>query len=77
MKLRVRNDNSSNITVILEPWATEIEVMPGDFIDLVAVGNVPNDGYFEVESSSYGVTVYPEWHAALVHVFDSSGKLID
>jgi hypothetical protein len=51
--------------------------MPGDFIDLVAVGNVPHEGYFEVESSPYGVTVYPEWHAALVHVFDSSGKLID
>lgn len=77
MKLRVRNDNSSNIIVVLEPWATEFVVMPGDFIDLVAVGNAQPEGYFEVESSSYGVTVHPEWDEALVHTFDSSGKLID
>ena len=60
MKIRVRNSKQSEIKVVLEPWASEYMVAPGDYIEFVAESQIPRDGYFEIEESSYGITVTPE-----------------
>ena len=77
MKVRIKNDRQSSIVVVLEPWATEFSLSPGDFLEFKAEGNVPESGFFEIESSDYGITVYPEWEKALICAFDSKGLKID
>ena len=77
MKIRVYNQKETDIKVILEPWATEYELSPDDYIDFVSEGSVPGDAYFEVTESDHGLVVCPEWEKALVYSYSSKGKLLD
>lgn len=76
MKLRINNDKSQAIKVVLEPWASEYQLMPGDYMDYVSEGNAPDGAYFQVNDSEYGIILYPEWEKALVYAYNSKGEVI-
>ena len=77
MKLRINNAKNVDVKVVLEPWATEFIVAPGDFVDFIAEGSVPVDAYFQVDENEYGTIVCPEWEGALVYAYDAKGNRID
>ncbi len=77
MKLRITNDRPDEIKVVLEPWANEYTLAPGDSVDFVAQGELPADAFFQVDESIYGTIVYAEWENPLVGVFNAAGEQID
>jgi hypothetical protein len=77
MKLRISNDKGEPLRVVLEPWAYEYNIAPGECIDFVAQGEVPADAFFQVDVSNYGNIVYPEWESPLVVACNALGEEID
>ena len=77
MKLRVSNSEEKDIVVILEPYATEFTVKPGDYIEFVSDTEIPKDSHWLTESNQGNIVVWPEWEGGIVSTYDSAGNLID
>lgn len=77
MKLKVGNPRTQPLSVVLEPWATEFLVAPGDHIEFRSAGPVPATAGFDVELHEDQVVIWPDWERALIHAHGSDGALID
>lgn len=77
MKIRITNNKSETVKVVLEPWATEYDIVSKDYIDFISTKSVSENEYFNVESSHYGLVVTHEGKNCVVYAFDSNGELID
>jgi hypothetical protein len=73
MNVRITNSSNEILRVILEPWATEYEVAPQDYIEFRPENIVPEQASFHIEHKPAVVVVYPEWEHASVSVYGSSG----
>jgi hypothetical protein len=60
-RLPIRNGHDADLTVVVEPWATELVLKPGRDCEVVAIHH-SQWPLLEVEPCSYGlvVTVYGE-----------------
>lgn len=77
MEIRISNNGGLPLRVVLEPWATEYLVAPGDHLRFRSATPIPENAHFLVEHSEDFVVVFPEWSGALVHAYASNGTLID
>ncbi|MEM9103558.1 MAG: hypothetical protein AAGB12_14700 [Pseudomonadota bacterium] len=67
------NNGSSNITLIIEPWAEEFKMEPNDSVEIVGKGGNPH-AQFEVEYLSDGLVVHG-WEGSVVTVFKDGMEL--
>lgn len=77
MRLRLQNSKEDTLRVVLEPWASEVMLKPGESVWVVADGTAPIGASFDVESHDYGLVVTPEWENALAHFCDEAGNRVD
>jgi len=74
-KFRLANRLTESRTLIIEPWADELEMAPGATYNIVAEG--APDSAFEIEIKSDAIILYAHDNAgALVTVFDEDGKAV-
>jgi hypothetical protein len=59
IRIPVRNRGKSDLVVVVEPWASEINLGPGEDGEVVLIGNdrLPNHS---VEVCSYGLIIWAE-----------------
>ena len=68
----ITNSSEKPLTVWLEPWGQDLQVAPGQSLDIVA--RSPSEGRLEVVNADDAVAVYA-WPEATIQTF-SQGELI-
>lgn len=69
MKVMCGNGTKKTILLIVEPWAEEYLLEPGQSVDVIGKGGVA-EGVFEVEYFDGGLIVYG-WEGSVLSVFNN------
>ena len=64
--IRISNENGELDLIVLEPWGEEVDVQPGDIVDISASGP-SEDALLETEGIEKGIVVWA-WPGSLLEV---------
>ena len=72
-KISYTNKTHSTITVVLEPWAEEYSLCPGERVD-IEVRNGSERGYLELEQTTDAMIIY-SWEGTTVSIMRDGKEL--
>lgn len=72
-RIKVRNEFSKNITLMLEPWGEDYEMSPNDEFEIIA-NDVEEDFYFHIDFCEH-ISVWAAGQVTDIGVYQNSELL--